>query len=617
MQPIHTLQSDTGVPPATNMPWYRNARVIIPTVIGILAVGIAAAAWQAYQAGQPPAGIIQGETATSTQPASVTTIVVGSEANARESVTATGNVTAQSTVQVSARTNGTLVFLGVQKGDTVQAGQHIAELRNSTLLANLNSARVSYNNATQNVAATTATVDAAVQQAQVSVRTAEQQLQSAQIGLDTAKNSLENAAAVQAEQLQSQKENAALAYEAHLNIISSVLNQVDYLIDPDDQGPQLPGIKETLSATNPGALNQAESMYFQLQTTYRRLQSQSATPNTAAQRLTELQTALNDALALTSQVVIVLENTVTNPNFGDQAIAQQRNAFISLRSNVSAEKNAVQTTLQALNNLPTTHKRELDSLRNAVASAQKQYDIAKINVDNAHAALASAQRNREQQLVAARNGVQSAQAQINVIQSQLQDLAVSAPISGEVIEVGPEQGEEVNAGAFIARIATTGLVTIEVALPPADIARLNTGQEVFIPLQTPTESTASTSELTAHITHIDTVASEQSKKVAVEIAYENSDGALIPGTFVAVRIPLAPLAASAYTFAIPLKAVTLGQTEQYVFVVADGMARRRDVTLGETSGETVVVTNGLQSGDVVIVDGARRVEDGTAVSITP
>ncbi len=54
-----------------------------------------------------------------------------------------------------------------------------------------------------------------------------------------------------------------------------------------------------------------------------------------------------------------------------------------------------------------------------------------------------------------------------------------------------------------------------------------------------------------------------------------------------------------------------------VFVVEGGVARRREVRLGEAVGNRVVVLEGLRPGEQVITSGASALHDGDPVQVQP
>jgi multidrug efflux system membrane fusion protein len=93
--------------------------------------------------------------------------------------------------------------------------------------------------------------------------------------------------------------------------------------------------------------------------------------------------------------------------------------------------------------------------------------------------------------------------------------------------------------------------------------------------------------------------------------FDNKDGSLVPGMFVAVR-----LASSMQSEAllIPERAVGNDQNKKFVFVVgANDKVAYREVNLGrQTNGQRIVLT-GLQSGERVIVDGLQHVRPDAKV----
>jgi len=67
---------------------------------------------------------------------------------------------------------------------------------------------------------------------------------------------------------------------------------------------------------------------------------------------------------------------------------------------------------------------------------------------------------------------------------------------------------------------------------------------------------------------------------------------------------------------IPEQALTPEAERQYVFVVNDGKATRREVKIGGRRPGTVEVVAGLQEGEQVIVEGTQKVRDGVPVRTT-
>ena len=94
--------------------------------------------------------------------------------------------------------------------------------------------------------------------------------------------------------------------------------------------------------------------------------------------------------------------------------------------------------------------------------------------------------------------------------------------------------------------------------------------------------------------------------------FANTDGTLVPGMFISVRmggnvLPNALL--------VPDEAIGNDQSKRFVYVVgASNKAEYREIRLGATMDGQRVVTAGLKPGDQVILDGLQKLSPGAAVA---
>ena len=102
--------------------------------------------------------------------------------------------------------------------------------------------------------------------------------------------------------------------------------------------------------------------------------------------------------------------------------------------------------------------------------------------------------------------------------------------------------------------------------------------------------------------------------VAVRAQLPNPKGLLIAGGVVGVSLERGP---PKNVLTIPQSAVLLDQAGRYVLVI-DGTKKveQRRVVTGVEQGRNVVVTNGLQEGELVIVEGVQKVRAGQTVTAT-
>jgi membrane fusion protein (multidrug efflux system) len=117
------------------------------------------------------------------------------------------------------------------------------------------------------------------------------------------------------------------------------------------------------------------------------------------------------------------------------------------------------------------------------------------------------------------------------------------------------------------------------------------------------------------INFVDVTVNRTTDTVLVRASFPNPKGALIDGQLVHVSIEAGkPIE----KVVIPQSALIADQQGTYVFVVDDGKAAiRRVKTSGESGGTDIVVDDGLNGGEQVIVDGLQSVRPGTAVVATP
>ena len=100
-------------------------------------------------------------------------------------------------------------------------------------------------------------------------------------------------------------------------------------------------------------------------------------------------------------------------------------------------------------------------------------------------------------------------------------------------------------------------------------------------------------------------------QLIVRAAFDNQDGALMPGQFARVRMGQAQ---TKRALLVSERAVGTDQEKKYVLVVGGGnTAEYREVTLGPSSNGLRVVLSGLKPGERIVVNGLQRVRPGSPV----
>lgn len=99
--------------------------------------------------------------------------------------------------------------------------------------------------------------------------------------------------------------------------------------------------------------------------------------------------------------------------------------------------------------------------------------------------------------------------------------------------------------------------------------------------------------------------------VRVRAVFDNADGRLIPGQFARLRMGQAKAEPA---LAVSERAIGTDQDKKYVLVIdSDNKATYREVVLGPSVEGLRVVTQGLKSGERIVVNGLQRVRPGAVV----
>jgi RND family efflux transporter MFP subunit len=129
-------------------------------------------------------------------------------------------------------------------------------------------------------------------------------------------------------------------------------------------------------------------------------------------------------------------------------------------------------------------------------------------------------------------------------------------------------------------------------------------------------------EFTGHISRIAPAADQSSRVFDVEVTIPNPEGLLKPGMIASMSVN--ETGASTEVAVVPLTSVTRSKADANgyaVLVVEDAggkqIARFRNVELGESYGNSVVVKSGVKPGEIVVTTGVTQLADGEEVRVMP
>jgi|TARA_Y100000296_G_scaffold37027_1_gene42843 multidrug efflux system membrane fusion protein len=211
--------------------------------------------------------------------------------------------------------------------------------------------------------------------------------------------------------------------------------------------------------------------------------------------------------------------------------------------------------------------------------------------------------------------VRANQAQVDDARLQLSWTRITAPLSGRLGLRKVDQGNLVTGSDAegLVSITQTQPIAVNFTVPEVDVPALRDARRGDAPLKVEVldrgeQRVLATGELTTLDNQIDT----STGTLRVRAQFANEDEALFPNQFVNVHLRLKTLES---VVTIPGDAVQFGTERNYVYVVQDNKAYVRNVVLGAAADGRVAVIEGLEPGELVVLEGLDRLRDGKQVNI--
>ena len=231
---------------------------------------------------------------------------------------------------------------------------------------------------------------------------------------------------------------------------------------------------------------------------------------------------------------------------------------------------------------------ELDRVESVYKVADSRYQDALEEV-----------RNRQAVLLQRRS-------ELAISRQQLVETTLIAAFDGSIRERRASVGEFMIAGTPVATIVRLHPLRFRVEVPERDSRGIKAGQSVGVTVE---------GDPTVHggrIARISPAFQEQSRTLIIEAEVDNRDGSLRPGSFAKAEIQTATT--STVTMA-PASAVVTFAGIQKLFLVRDGKAIEKNVVVGRSQGDWVVV-EGVEPGQQIVLSPGGLVS-GQAITPAP
>jgi membrane fusion protein (multidrug efflux system) len=190
---------------------------------------------------------------------------------------------------------------------------------------------------------------------------------------------------------------------------------------------------------------------------------------------------------------------------------------------------------------------------------------------------------------------------------EFKEAALEAPISGWLTKKYFDTGAHVAPGMPLFQVADYHQVKLVVQIPEAEISRVKSGAAAQVEIDAWPDQ-----KIYGTVSQISPTVDYLSRTVKGEIAINNPGMKIRPGMYARAKINIKH---HVKAMVIPTTAIIERETGSMVFVVENGLAAARQVSVELDMGETSSVKSGLSFGDKLIVAGQHSVAQGSSVEL--
>jgi len=291
-------------------------------------------------------------------------------------------------------------------------------------------------------------------------------------------------------------------------------------------------------------------------------------------------------------------------------ISETQGKIIAVKAQVGGWLNQGQTIVQVENDLKLV---ALAQARAQLLAAETSYDKSQKDLER-YNELFQQQITTQSVLENARLAVQAAEAQrkgaeaaVQLAQRHYQDTFIEAPLAGRLADRYVNEAAMVMPGDRIAVIVNNRNMKLKASVAENEVALLHNGETAAI-----LADALPGSNFTGKVISVAQKANAE-RTYPIEILVQNDAAeSMKSGMFGRASIQVAQMQDAVVA---PSSAILNEASGNYVYIAENGTAKRVAVHLGMQQERQVEITDGLASGDLLIVSGQQRLRDGAAIKV--
>ncbi|MBI4398917.1 MAG: efflux RND transporter periplasmic adaptor subunit [Candidatus Omnitrophica bacterium] len=213
------------------------------------------------------------------------------------------------------------------------------------------------------------------------------------------------------------------------------------------------------------------------------------------------------------------------------------------------------------------------------------------------------------ELESAQYEAEASQLEAKAQEAMLEKTNLYAVSDGMIGELNIEEGEAITPNSLIGTHVFTEYVLIEFGVVEREVNKLALGQRARVFVDAYPEKA-----FDGTVENISPVVAGTSRTATVRVRVENPEGLLLPGMFARIKILIYN---KKNAIAVPTEAVLGKKDEAYVFVADEetSTAVKKPVKIGYQREDYTQIDSGITDGDLVIIHGYEKLEDGTKIKV--
>jgi RND family efflux transporter MFP subunit len=287
-----------------------------------------------------------------------------------------------------------------------------------------------------------------------------------------------------------------------------------------------------------------------------------------------------------------------------EANAAQIEARLGLSSGAAFDVNRVpevQNAYAALDLAQSEYTRIKSLLDDRVVS-QSEYDQRRTQMEAARQQFEAAKNGAAQQY----QSLQAARARVTLARKTLEDTTVRAPFTGVVAQRLVSTGDYVTKGMRVAVVVRVNPLRVQLTIPEQFVSVVAAGEPVSFEVDAYPGR-----RFEGRVRYVSPALQADQRALTVEATVPNPGGQLKPGLFATARIEQPTRTAAVL---VPSVAVQTSGGTSHVFVITGDRAEERIVTTGQTVGDLIEISKGLNAGERVATKNLGQLADGAKVS---